>query len=115
MTAYAVYGLLETQAAGYKVPEDRIRRGVTALARLYRKYPRAIPALKAYMVYVLERAAASKLEPGYLDAGPFDRTAALEEVWASRRELLWNGLTSVSVNAGSPLFRRAANLERAFG
>jgi uncharacterized protein YfaS (alpha-2-macroglobulin family) len=87
MTAYAVYGLLETQAAGYKVPEDRIRSGLTALARLYRKYPRAIPALKAYMVYVLERAAASKLEPGYLDAGPFDRTAALEEVWTSRSEL----------------------------
>jgi len=87
MTAYAVYGLLETQAAGYKVPEDRIRTGLTALARLYRKYPRAVPTLKAYMVYVLERAAASRLEPGYLDAGPFDRTAALEEVWSSRSEL----------------------------
>jgi alpha-2-macroglobulin len=87
MTAYAVYGLLETQAAGYKVPDDRIRNGLTALARLYRKYPRAIPTLKAYMVYVLERAAERKLEPGYLDAGPFDRTAALEDVWASRSEL----------------------------
>ena len=39
------------------------------------------------MVYVIERAAASKLEPGYLDDGPVrSLTAALEEVWTSRRE-----------------------------
>ena len=54
MTAYAIYGLLETKAAGYKVAGGSASRiGLTALARLYRKYPRAIPALKAYMVYVL--------------------------------------------------------------
>jgi uncharacterized protein YfaS (alpha-2-macroglobulin family) len=45
--------------------------------RLYRRYPRATPALKAYMVFVLERAAAQKLEPMSLDDGPFDMKAAL--------------------------------------
>src|SRR4029453_9438953 len=61
MTPYATFGLLETRAAGYKVPDDRIATGLAALVRLYRKYPRAVPALKAYMLYVLARAHAEKI------------------------------------------------------
>ncbi len=87
MTAYATYGLLETKAAGYKVPEDHIRSGVSALAQLYLKYPRAVPALKAYMVYVLERAAAEKIDPVVGGDSPFSLKAALEEVFASRNDL----------------------------
>ena len=87
MTAYATYGLLETKAAGYKVPDDRIRSGVNALAQLYAKYPRAVPALKAYMVYVLERAAAEKIDPVDLPDGPFKLSTALEDVFASRNDL----------------------------
>jgi alpha-2-macroglobulin len=87
MTAYATYGLLETKAAGYKVPEDRLRSGVTAVAKLYRKYPRATPALKAYMVYVMERAAADAYEAGDLEDGPFVLKTALEDVYSSRDSL----------------------------
>ena len=63
MTAYAIYGLLETKANGYQVNDWKIRRGLGALAKLYREYPRAVPALKAYMLFVLARAAAVGLEP----------------------------------------------------
>lgn len=44
MTAYAVYGLLETKANGYQVSDGKIRQGLGALVTLYRKYPRAVPA-----------------------------------------------------------------------
>jgi uncharacterized protein YfaS (alpha-2-macroglobulin family) len=87
MTAYATYGLLETKAAGYKVPEDRLRSGVTAIATLYRKYPRATPALKAYMVYVMQRAAAVQYEVGELEDGPFVLRTALDEVYSARDTL----------------------------
>ena len=63
MTAYAVYGLLETKANGYQVNDWKIRQGLGALVKLYREYPRAVPALKAYMLFVLTRAAAAGLEP----------------------------------------------------
>jgi uncharacterized protein YfaS (alpha-2-macroglobulin family) len=87
MTAYATYGLLETRAAGYKVPEDRLRSAVTAIAKLYRKYPRATPALKAYMVYVMQRAAAAQYEVGYLEDGPFTLKTALDDAYAARDTL----------------------------
>ena len=57
MTAYAIYGLLETRANGYQVNDWKIRRGLGALVKLYREYPRAVPALKAYMLFVFARAA----------------------------------------------------------
>ena len=87
MTAYATYGLLETKAAGYKVPEERIRLGVAQLAHLYRKYPRATPALKAYMVFVLERAAAEHVELSVVDNAPFALKAWLDEIYAARDSL----------------------------
>ncbi|HEX7087589.1 MAG TPA: alpha-2-macroglobulin family protein [Vicinamibacterales bacterium] len=86
MTAYAVYGLLETRQNGYHVDEWRIRRGLNAMVEQYREYPRAVPALKAYMLFVLARASAAGLEPTPGDE-PFDRAAALDEVWNARDRL----------------------------
>jgi uncharacterized protein YfaS (alpha-2-macroglobulin family) len=87
MTAYALYGLLETRASGYQVNEWKIRQGLGALVKLYREYPRGVPALKAYMVFVLARASAAGLEPALPDGSPFDRAAALDEVWSRRADL----------------------------
>ncbi len=100
MTAYAVYGLLETRAHGYPVNEWKIRQGLGAIVRLYREYPRAVPALKAYMVFVLARAAAAGLEP---DAGAFDRAAAVDDSWRRRRDLTPYGraLLLMALDAGT--------------
>ena len=58
MTAYALYGLLESQRLGLAVERARLARAVDATARLYRQYPRAVPDLRAYLVYVLALASA---------------------------------------------------------
>ena len=87
MTAYALYGLLESRAHGYPVNEWKVRQGLGALVRLYREYPRAVPALKAYMLFVLTRASAAGLEPDAGDGAPFGRAAALDEVWSRREDL----------------------------
>jgi uncharacterized protein YfaS (alpha-2-macroglobulin family) len=55
MTAYALYGLLEAQRAGYPVDAARLDNGAAALTRMYAQYPRAEPDLKAYMAHVLHR------------------------------------------------------------
>jgi len=85
MTAYAVFGLLETRANGYKVDEWRIRQGVQALAALYARYPRAVPALKAYMTYVLVRAGAV-MQGAYAQDG-FDAAGAVDDLWHARADL----------------------------
>lgn len=110
MTAYAIYGLLETRANGYPVNEWKIRQGLGALVKLYREYPRAVPALKAYMLFVLSRAAASGLEAQSPDGVRFDRAAALTEVWGHRdtltaygRALLLLTLDAVKDPRGDPL------------
>lgn len=87
MTAYAIYGLLEARANGYQVNDWKIRRGLGALVKLYREYPRAVPALKAYMLFVFARASAAGLEPDTSDGPSFDRAAALNDVWARRADL----------------------------
>ena len=87
MTAYAIYGLLETRENGYQVNEWKIRQGLAALVKLYREYPRAVPALKAYMIYVLTRASAAGLEAESGNAAPFDRKAAIDELWNVRERL----------------------------
>jgi uncharacterized protein YfaS (alpha-2-macroglobulin family) len=85
MTAYAVEGLLEARARGYKVDEWRVRRGVSALAGLYAKYPRAVPALKAYVVLVLVKASdALKTD---LESESYAASAALDELWRVREDL----------------------------
>jgi uncharacterized protein YfaS (alpha-2-macroglobulin family) len=86
MTAYAIYGLLETRESGYQVDEWKIRQGLTALVKLYREYPRAVPALKAYIAYVLTRASITGFDASG-DGAAFDRAAAIDEVWRARDRL----------------------------
>ncbi len=112
MTAYATFGLLETKAAGYKVPDDRIANGLAALVRLYRKYPRAVPALKAYMLYVLARARAEKIEPANLEDGAFDLQPALADVWNARDRLTPYGRAVLLLALNAARDRRAGELAR---
>jgi alpha-2-macroglobulin len=76
MTAYALYGLVEAQRAGYKVEDSRLRNGAQALQRLFGEYPRAAPDLKAYMAYVLA------LTQGATDGGA--RKAVVDKAWERR-------------------------------
>ncbi|MFN7915295.1 MAG: MG2 domain-containing protein [Vicinamibacterales bacterium] len=74
MTAYAVDGLLQAKASGVRLEEYRINSGARALAQLWAEYPRAMPDLKAYELYVLARA----------ELYGFDVAAALDELWDAR-------------------------------
>lgn len=64
ITAYALYGLLESQRLGLAVERTRITRAVNATARLYAQYPRAIADLRAYLAYVLALASSRGFAPG---------------------------------------------------
>jgi uncharacterized protein YfaS (alpha-2-macroglobulin family) len=90
MTAYALYGLIEARAAGYKGDEWRIANGTRALAQMYAQYPRAEPDLKAYMAYVLARATDPK-EPisWYADGTQqqYDHAFARDELWSARSRM----------------------------
>jgi len=88
MTAYAVYGLVEAKASGYKVDEWRVENGVRALRKMYLEYPRAIPELKAYEAFVLTRAAAAGLNPEeYGEGKKWGQKAALDELWTARSRM----------------------------
>jgi len=76
MTAYAVYGLIEAQREGTRIGTDRLERGARALASLYAQYPRAVPDLKAYIVFVLGRAAVQQ--------GVYKHADALNDLWGAR-------------------------------
>jgi alpha-2-macroglobulin len=76
MTAYALYGLDEAKRAGYRVDQYRLDNAARALAAMYAENPRAEPDLKAYMAFVLGRAAG--------DAGVHNRSEALNELWSAR-------------------------------
>ncbi len=85
MTAYAVYGLLEAKASGYRVDEWRLDKGARRLKLLYGEYAKAVPELKAYLTYVLVLAGARGVEAAdYSDAPKWDRDLALSELWAAR-------------------------------
>lgn len=113
MTAYAVYGLLETKAAGYGVNDWKIRQGLGAMLELYKKYPRAVPALKAYMLFVLTRAASIGIEPQIRGDAAFDRAAAIDEVWRSRDRLTPYGRALLLMALDALKDSRAADLARA--
>ncbi|MCX6552352.1 MAG: MG2 domain-containing protein [Acidobacteria bacterium] len=89
MTAYAIAGLLEAKAGGYKVEDFRVSNGVRALRKMYVEYPRAIPELKAYETYVLVRALASGVESygGGDDEKLWEQKAALDELWSARSKM----------------------------
>ncbi len=85
MTAYALYGLLEAQRAGYRVDRWRVNVGTQALQKLFDEYPKAAPDLKAYMAYVLTlaQAASGQGEPAGA-AGQTSGTKAVEQAWGRR-------------------------------
>ncbi len=84
MTAYAVYGLLEARGADVAVPDAALANGVNATARHLADEPRMVPELRAYLAYVLSRAAGAGLEPR---ADGFDLDAAVESLWARRADM----------------------------
>ena len=63
MTAYAVGALLEAQRANQSVDVYRLQKGVGMTSKLYAKYPRAVPELKAYMTYTIAQALAQNVRP----------------------------------------------------
>ena len=82
MTAYAVDGLIQAREHGVRIQEWRIGSGAGALRRLYDEYPRAIPDLKAYIVYVLLRTGQSDAEFS---------SAAVTDLWSSRERMTATG------------------------
>ncbi len=88
MTAYAVYGLLEAKHAGYRVDEWRLENGARQLKKLYAKYPKAVPELKAYLTYVLVLAESRGIDAvDYSDDPKWERDPALAEVWDARTRM----------------------------
>jgi uncharacterized protein YfaS (alpha-2-macroglobulin family) len=87
MTAYALWGLDEARRANVRVGPGRIENGARALARMYLEYPRAIPDLKAYMAYALQRAAAGQPQIQWFADGQvrqYTHAAARDELWGAR-------------------------------
>ncbi|MEI6668900.1 MAG: MG2 domain-containing protein [Acidobacteriota bacterium] len=86
MTAYAIYGLLEAKAAGYKVDQWTIESSMMTLRKLYATYPRAIPELKVYSTYVLLLGQAQGIgtDADSDDAKNWNRKTALDELWNAR-------------------------------
>lgn len=60
MTAYVVAGLAQARASGYAVDEDRLERGRESLVQQINENPRAVPDIRAYMIYSLE----TSVKPG---------------------------------------------------
>jgi uncharacterized protein YfaS (alpha-2-macroglobulin family) len=87
MTAYAVDALLEAQHANQRVDVYRLQKGVGATAKLYAKYPRAVPELKAYMAYTLSQAGAAGVRLDAEDGATFDAKAAVDELWSKRTSM----------------------------
>lgn len=84
MTAYAVDGLIQARENGVRVEAWRINSGAGALATLLRDYPRMVPDLKAYVVYVLARAQAAP-------SSGFSIETALQDVWSTRDRMTTSG------------------------
>jgi hypothetical protein len=90
MTAYALDGLLQARDNGVRVEDWRISNARNALQRLYAEYPRALPDLKAYEVYVLVRSgSAGGVNDGRETA--FNLAGALDDVWSSRQRMTASG------------------------
>lgn len=85
MTAYAVWALAEAMQAGQQVERWRLSSAATATTQLYIKYPRAIPALKLWMLYALVRASAVDVTRESVEGFDFGR--AVDEAWSARGEL----------------------------
>jgi len=94
MTAYALWGLDEARRAGVKVESSQLFGGARALAQQYAQYPRAVPDLKAYMVYVLQHAAGDRATVEWFadgGRGQYQHAAARDDVWAARDRMSAHG------------------------
>lgn len=86
MTAYALASLIEASRAGYTVDRWPISQGISATEALLVKYPRAVPELKSYLLYVLSVAASLDMQPSSGDQSAV-RQEALESVYGSRARM----------------------------
>ena len=85
MTAYAVFGLIEAQRAGYKVERWRLENGKRALRYFFDHYPRIVPDMKSYMAYVLTLADVGAGEGTDRTPGVEGTDAkVVEQAWATR-------------------------------
>lgn len=107
MTAYALDGLLEVRRAGYRVEDWRLHSAAGALAGLYAEHPRAVPDLKAYISYVLARAA----EPLGIEDG--NAAGRLDELWTARGRLSAYGQALLVLTLDARGDARAAELAAA--
>jgi alpha-2-macroglobulin len=89
MTAYALDGLLQARENNVTVDVERISNARNALQQLFTSYPRALPDLKAYEVYVLARAAATPEAQD--EPKTFDLAGALNQLWSSRQRMTASG------------------------
>ncbi|MGD0629232.1 MAG: MG2 domain-containing protein [Terracidiphilus sp.] len=79
MTAYVVSGLAHAKDAGYKVEENRLKRGRSWLDAVLDAHPEMIPDLRAYAVFALATTGGAPKED-------------LDRVWDSREKLSDEGL-----------------------
>jgi uncharacterized protein YfaS (alpha-2-macroglobulin family) len=108
MTAYALDGLLQAREHKVDLEDWRINSAVRALRELYAKYPRAIPDLKAYEIYVLSRPSVRQIQSS--DAEPFDRKAAIDELWSARSRMAATGRALLLMTLDSEKDARAETL-----
>jgi len=109
MTAYALDGLLQARESGTEIDALRVDRAGRALQALYAKYPRAIPDLKAYELYVLVRA-----EPA-ADSGAetrFNAAAAIDDLWPARDRMTASGRALLLMALDKRKDARGATLAR---
>jgi hypothetical protein len=100
MTAYVVAGLAQAKDAGYKVDDDRLKRGRSWLNAVLDAHPEMNPDLRAYAVFALATSGGA----------PRD---ALDKVWDSREKLSDEGLAFAGLAfdaAGDARAKAAADL-----
>jgi hypothetical protein len=100
MTAYVVTGLAQAKDAGYKLDDDRLKRGRSWLNAVLDAHPEMIPDLRAYAVFALATSGGA----------PRD---ALDKVWDSREKLSDEGLALAGLAldaAADPRARATADL-----
>jgi alpha-2-macroglobulin len=113
MTAYAVYGLLEAQRAGYRVDESRLQNGTRALRRLFAEYPRAVPDLKAYMAYVLTLAQVAPGADGDPGGPVTGGKRVIDQAWERRGAMTPYGQALLLLSLDALKDPRAAELASA--
>ena len=109
MTAYAVYGLAETQKAGYKVDGWKLREGVTSLEKQFKEFPRAVPDLKAYMLFGMASALSAPDLPMKDEVRTLTASAA-DATWSTRDRMSPYGRALLTLALGMMQDKRAAEV-----